>query len=72
MIPIKVEWTPAFNILYIKCNCRLIFTSYVNKWRVQCPKCGRTESTNLLRKILVKRWVDKHGKKEKNYKRGKR
>jgi len=71
MIPIKIEWTPKFNLLYIRCNCGINFASYVNRWKVVCPVCGKIESTDLLRKILVKRWAKKYGKKEKNYKRRK-
>lgn len=45
----NVLWNYDVNHLIIECLCGKIFTYPINRWKVRCPHCNRTESVEVIR-----------------------
>lgn len=49
MTLIDARWTPARNILRLRCACLHFFEAPADRWRVRCPACGLTDSLAAIR-----------------------
>lgn len=46
---INAEWTPKYNLLIIRCDCRGVFKHRADRWVVKCPDCLKQENLGHLR-----------------------
>ena len=49
MKQVDARWTPKVNLLVVECDCGHIFQHRVDRWKMRCPQCNKTESINALR-----------------------
>lgn len=57
---VSVMWGPSFNSMTVQCDCGNRFKQRVDRSQVKCPKCGKHENIQILRKDLVERIRGKH------------
>jgi len=62
MIAVDVRWTRKVNLLIVVCDaCGTVLQHRMDRWRVRCPVCGRTERVEKLRNSLCKRLQKRKG-----------
>ena len=51
---IDAKWTKLVNFYILSCECGNMFDYRVDRWVIQCPKCGRRERVETLRNKIDK------------------
>jgi Zn finger protein HypA/HybF involved in hydrogenase expression len=46
---VDARWALPVNELVVRCECGRKFAHPVNRWRVRCPSCGRSEHIDAIR-----------------------
>lgn len=52
MVPVDVVWTKQVNKLIVKCNCGNVFFARMDRFKIVCSRCYKTDTIVGLRNIL--------------------
>lgn len=48
-------WTPQYNIWVVLCDCGTKISHRLDRWKIRCPKCGRSEHKDSIKIEYLKR-----------------